>query len=103
MNNSIEALTGRTVHPFLSNLPKDVEGAKQVAALLNSGHRFIISSGTGTTVNHVTALNKISVLTIQKVSGATVQKVVYQVMNPAGGTFENIGARSMDFIWRISR
>ena len=103
MNNSIEALTGRTVHPFLSNLPKDVEGAKQVTALLNSGHRFIISSGTGTTVNHVTALNKISVLTIQKVSGATVQKVVYQVMNPAGGTFENIGARSMDFIWRISR
>lgn len=55
----------------------------------------------GTAINHATALNKISVLTKQKISGVTFQKVVYQVMDPASGVFRNIGARSIDFIWRI--
>lgn len=55
----------------------------------------------GTAINHATALNKISVLTIQRISGVTFQKVVYQVMDPASGVFRNIGARSIDFIWRI--
>ena len=55
----------------------------------------------GTAINHATALNKISVLTIQKISAVTFQKVVYQVMDPASGVFRNIGARLIDFIWRI--
>ena len=101
MGKSITDLTGRAVKPFATELPTDVIGAKQVSDLLNAGNRFMLSSGTGTAINHATALNKISVLTIQKISGSTFQKVVYQVMDPASGAFRNIGARSMDFIWRI--
>jgi len=101
LNKSITNLTGRVVKPFTTELPTDLTGAKQVSTLLNNGNRFILSSGTGTSINHATALNKITVVTIQKISGSTIQKIVYQVMNPASGTFENIGAKSMDLIWRI--
>ena len=101
MNKAITDLTGRAVKPLGTELPSDVLGAKQLSGLLNGGNRFMLSSGTGTAINHATALNKISVLTIQKISGVTFQKVVYQVMDPASGVFRNIGARSIDFIWRI--
>ena len=100
-NNAITKATGRKVAPFSRYLPSDKIGAEQLAGMMNRGNNFYLVSGTETLVDHATALNSITIKTFQKVSGAIYHKIVYEVMDPALGIYNNIGAHSMKFVFRI--
>lgn len=68
---------------------------------MKSGSDFYLASGTGTAIDHATALNSITIKTFQKINGDLYYKVIYQVMDPANAQYKNIGANSMKLIYKI--
>lgn len=101
LNSEITNKTGRQVRAFIKSLPKDKVGAEQLAAQMKSGSDFYLASGTGTAIDHATALNSITIKTFQKINGDLYYKVIYQVMDPANAQYKNIGANSMKLIYKI--
>ncbi|MDO4729522.1 MAG: hypothetical protein Q4B43_11035, partial [Bacteroidota bacterium] len=94
---AIEDLTGKQVMISNDKFPTSIAEIQSYKMWLNQGNRFIFSSGTETSINHATSLNKIIVRSVQKLSGSVYHKLFYQIMNTDGGYFKTIPAKAMNF------
>lgn len=102
LNSAIRSETGKRSSAFVRTLPTDLKEVRQLATMMNSNNKFwLASSLSGTDIGHATALNSITVKTFTKISGDVYHKIIYQVMDPAKGTYKTIGASSMKMVYRI--
>ncbi len=102
LNNAIEAETGRTVRPYATEMPTNLEGATQIANHMNRGNNFYVASiGAEQTIGHATALNSVTMQTYQRISGTLYNKIIYQVMDPAQGTYRTLNIHNVKVLVRI--